>query len=146
MGCVYLAEDTQLGRRVAMKVPDFGPELESEAQRRFVDEARTAATLDDPCLCPVYDVGEIDGRLYLTMAYVEGQSLAALIEEGGWPSRRVAELVGRLAAAMQKSHAHKVIHRDLKPANIMIKTAGGRLDPVIVDFGLARRDDPSTGD
>ena len=83
MGSVYLAEDTQLGRRVALKVPDFGPHDGPEARKRFLDEARAAATLDHPYLCPVYDVGEIDGRLYLTMAYIEGQSLAALDRRRG---------------------------------------------------------------
>ena len=142
MGSVYLAQDTHLERPVALKVPDFGKHKDSEARRRFLEEARTAATLDHPYLCPVYDAGEIDGQLYLTMAYIEGQSLAALIGDEGWPQRQVAALVGKLALALQEAHTRKVIHRDLKPANIMIKTTGGRREPVIVDFGLARRDNP----
>ena len=76
------------------------------------------------------------------MAYIEGQSLAALIGEKGWPPRQVAALVGKLALALQEAHAQKVIHRDLKPANVMIKTTGERREPVIVDFGLAHRDNP----
>ena len=142
MGSVYLAEDTQLGRRVALKVPDFGPHEAPEARRRFLEEARTAATLDHPYLCPVHDAGEIDGTLFLTMAYIEGQSLAALIGDEGWPERQVAALVGKLALGMQEAHAKKVIHRDLKPANVMIKTTGQRREPVIVDFGLAHRENP----
>ncbi len=111
-------------------------------RRRFLEEARTAATLDHPYLCPVYDAGEIDGQPYLTMAYIDGQSLAALIGDEGWPQRQVAALVGKLALALQEAHTQKVIHRDLKPANVMIKTTGQRREPVIVDFGLARRDIP----
>src|SRR4051812_30068137 len=99
MGSVYLAEDTQLGRRVALKVPDFGPHDGPESRKRFLEEARTAATLDHPYLCPVHDAGEIGGSLFLTMAYIEGQSLAALVGETGWPGRQVAALVGKLALA-----------------------------------------------
>jgi formylglycine-generating enzyme required for sulfatase activity len=142
MGSVYLAQDTHLGRAVALKIPDFEQHEAPEARRRFLEEARTAATLDHPYLCRVYETGEIDGQLYLTMAYIEGQSLAALIGEDGWPQRQVAALVGKLALALQEAHRQKVIHRDLKPANVMIKTTGGRREPVIVDFGLARRDNP----
>ena len=76
------------------------------------------------------------------MAYIEGQSLADSIRAEGWPPRQVAALVGKLALALQEAHAKKVIHRDLKPANVMIKSTGQRREPVIVDFGLARRDDP----
>ena len=76
------------------------------------------------------------------MAYIEGQSLAASIGDEGWPPRQVAALVGKLALALQEAHTQKVIHRDLKPANVMIKTTGQRREPVIVDFGLAHRDDP----
>ena len=142
MGSVYLAQDTHLERPVALKVPDFGQHEAPEARRRFLEEARTAATLHHPYLCRVYDAGEIDGQPYLTMAYIEGQSLAALIGDEGWPQRQVAALVGKLALALQEAHTRKVIHRDLKPANVMIKTTGGRREPVIVDFGLARRDNP----
>ena len=140
MGAVYLAEDSQLGRRVALKVPSFGPEEGEESRNRFLEEARAAATLDHPSLCPVYDVGEVDGRLYLTMAYIEGKSLAEIVRSEGMPERQVAALVGKLAVAMQEAHARGIIHRDLKPANIMIRATGGRREPVIVDFGLARRE------
>ncbi len=142
MGSVYLAQDTQLERRGGPEGPRLRAHEGPEARRRFLDEARTAATLDHPYLCPVYDAGEIDGQPYLTMAYIEGQSLAALIGDEGWPQRQVAALVGKLALAMQEAHTQKVVHRDLKPANVMIKTTGQRREPVIVDFGLARRDNP----
>jgi serine/threonine protein kinase len=140
MGSVYLAEDTTLGRRVALKIPLFGPEDGPEGRERFFREARAAATLDHQYLCPVYDVGEIDGQLYLTMAYIEGKSLAELIRGEGLPPRHVAALVGKLALALDVAHTQGVIHRDLKPANVMIRSTGSRREPVIVDFGLARRD------
>src|SRR6516225_5244843 len=85
MGSVYLAEDTQLQRRVALKVVGEGSRESPEARQRLLAEARAAATLDHPYLCPVHDVGEIDGRLYLTMAYIDGQSLAELTEGNTLP-------------------------------------------------------------
>ncbi len=142
MGSVYLAQDIHLERPVALKLPDFSPHDGPEARVRFLEEARTAATLDHPYLCRVYEAGEFQGQPYLTMAYIEGQSLAASIGDEGWPQRQVAALVGKLALALQEAHTRKVIHRDLKPANVMIRTTGGRREPVIVDFGLARRDIP----
>jgi serine/threonine protein kinase len=145
MGSVYLAEDTALVRRVALKIPLFGPADDAEGRERFFREARAAATLDHPYLCPVYDVGEIDGQLYLTMAYIEGKSLAESLRGEGLPPRQVAALVGKLAVALEAAHAKGVIHRDLKPANVMIKETGHRREPVIVDFGLARREDAGEG-
>ena len=79
MGSVYLARDLQLERPVALKVPDFGPHEGPETRQRFLEEVRTAAMLDHPYLCPMYDAEETEGRPYLTMAYIEGQSLDALI-------------------------------------------------------------------
>ena len=76
------------------------------------------------------------------MAYIEGQSLAALIGDEGWPQPPGGGAGGQARLALQEAHTQKVTHRDLKPANIMIKTAGQRREPVIVDFGLARRDNP----
>ena len=143
MGSVFLADDTQLERPVALKVPGFGANIGPEGDGVLRPRrARTAATLEHPYLCPAYHAGEIDGQLYFTMAYIEGKSLEALIGEPGWPPRQVAALVGKLALAMQEAHAQKVIHRDLKPANVMIKTTGERREPVIVEFGLAHRDNP----
>jgi serine/threonine protein kinase/formylglycine-generating enzyme required for sulfatase activity len=143
MGSVYLAEDSQLQRQVALKVASEDTQETPEARRRLLAEARAAATLDHPYLCPVYDAGEVDGRLYLTMAYIEGQSLAEAAEGKSLPPRQLAALVGKLALALQEAHAKGVVHRDLKPSNVMIKSTGQRREPVIVDFGLAHRDNPS---
>src|SRR5207248_3269451 len=96
-----------------------------------------AATLSHPNICPVFDVGTIDGIHYVTMAYVEGKTLSALIRgDERLPQKAVAAVVRKLALAMQEAHACGVIHRDLKPSNVMINK---RNEPVIMDFGLARR-------
>ena len=138
MGAVYLAHDHQLDRRVALKVPHFSSPHDPRVIERFTQEARAAATLDHPNICSVYDVGEIGGFHYLTMAYIEGQTLADLIRGNEKPLGQpgVADLIRKLALALEEAHSHGVVHRDLKPANIMINQ---RLQPVIMDFGLARR-------
>jgi predicted Ser/Thr protein kinase len=137
MGTVYLAHDGQLDRQVALKVPRFSASDDREMRQRFLSEARSAATIEHPNICPVYDVGEIDGTPYLTMAYLEGQPLTRLFQ-GATPmsARAVAALVAKLALALQEAHNRGIIHRDLKPSNIMINQRG---EPVILDFGLARR-------
>jgi serine/threonine protein kinase len=137
MGSVYLAEDTHLQRQVALKVPQLSVADSPEALERFEREARAVAALHHPNICPVYDAGVIAAIPYLTMAYLKGQPLSELIAAGQpWPQRQAAALVRQLALALAEAHEHGVIHRDLKPANIMIKEHG---DPVIMDFGLARR-------
>jgi hypothetical protein len=137
MGAVYLAHDAQLDRLVALKAPQFAAEDGPEARQRFLREARAAAAIDHPNVCPVFDVGETDGSPYLAMAYVPGQSLAQLLQGPAvLPRRRAVELVRTLALALQEAHDRGVIHRDLKPSNILLNQRG---EPVIVDFGLARR-------
>jgi serine/threonine protein kinase/HEAT repeat protein len=137
MGRVYLAHDLKLDRKVAVKVPHFAAEDSPNVRERFFREAKAAAHLDHPNVCPVYDVGEIDGIHYLTMAYIDGKPLSQLIQAGKpLPQRGVAALVRKLAQAMHHAHTAGVIHRDLKPANVMINK---RKEPVIMDFGLARR-------
>jgi serine/threonine protein kinase len=137
MGTVYLAQDTQLDRRVALKVPRFTAGDGPHVKERFFREARAAATIEHPNICPVYDVGEIAGTHYLAMAYIEGRSLADLLR-GGKPmaERQAAALVRKLALALAEAHHRGIVHRDLKPSNIMINQRG---EPVIMDFGLARQ-------
>ena len=137
MGSVYLAHDTQLDRQVALKIPHFHSDDGPDILERFYTEARSAAALSHPNLCPVHDVGELDGIAYLTMAYIEGRPMSAYVDpEKPLPQRQGAAVVRKLALALQEAHKHGVIHRDLKPDNVMINQ---RNQPVIMDFGLARQ-------
>jgi eukaryotic-like serine/threonine-protein kinase len=137
MGAVYLADDTELERPVALKIPKFTDDGDEDLATRFYREARAAAHLRHANLCPVYDVGEIDGVRYLSMAYIEGQPLSEVLANGGpLDGRAAATFVLKLARALEVAHGRGVIHRDLKPANIMID---GHQEPMIMDFGLARR-------
>ncbi len=136
MGTVYLAEDRQLNRRVALKMPHFQEGEDTTNIDRFYREARVAAGIEHPNLCPVYDVGQIDGIHYLTMPYIDGTPLSRMVRGGHpWPPRQAAQLVRQLAQAIHYLHQRGVMHRDLKPGNIMIRLEG---DPVLMDFGLAR--------
>jgi len=141
MGTVYLARDTQLDRRVALKVPRLGSDR--SLVERFYREAKIAATFTHPCLCPVYDVGQINGLHYLTMPYIQGEPFSAwLRREGLLPSAQAAALISQIARAVHVAHQAGVVHRDLKPANVMITD---RQEPMVMDWGLARRsaaDDP----
>jgi hypothetical protein len=117
-------------------VPTFGPD-DGGLRERFFREARAAATLHHPNLCPVFDVGECDGVYYLTMAYIEGKPLSAYIRaDKPLSAQQAAGLVRVLAKALQEAHDHGIIHRDLKPANILMSR---KKQPVVTDFGLARR-------
>ncbi len=137
MGSVYLAFDMELQRKVALKLPSFAKGESSDAIERFRREARLAATLDHANICRVYDIGEINGQLYLTMALVEGKTLAEVIKaRKPVDPRTAAMLVRKLCLAVHYAHSNGIIHRDLKPANIMIKPDR---DFVIMDFGLARK-------
>src|SRR5205823_616041 len=118
MGTVYLVDDTELARPVALKVPHYFRPGDVEARERFRREARAAAALDHPHLCRVYDVGECEGVPYLTMAYVEGRPLGDPAD-GTVSAERLAAIAQKVALALAYAHAHGVVHRDLKPSNIL---------------------------
>ncbi|HUR55319.1 MAG TPA: FHA domain-containing serine/threonine-protein kinase, partial [Gemmataceae bacterium] len=148
MGAVYLAHDTTLDRPVALKIPLFSGNVEVAAAR-FMREARAAAGLTHPNICPIYDVGEIHSRdreggrgesnstHFLAMSFVKGETLAEKVKPGTpMDPTDAARIVRTIATAMQYAHSRGVIHRDLKPVNVMIDDRG---EPVVMDFGLARR-------
>ncbi|HEV3255894.1 MAG TPA: protein kinase [Gemmataceae bacterium] len=138
MGTVYLADDTTLGRKVALKVSQFQAGEAPEARERFLREARAAAGVQHEGICPVFDYGVLDGTHYITMAYIPGRPLSQLLEAGQpLELRWVARLVQQLALALEEAHRQGVLHRDLKPSNIMLDE---RDRPRVVDFGLAWRE------
>lgn len=137
MGVVYLAEDTRLSRRVALKA--LAPALVEDPARRerLRQEARTAASLSHPGIATVYALEEIDRQLFLACEYVPGQTLRALLESGPFAPEQVVDVALQLARALAAAHAYGVIHRDLKPENV-VRTANGTIK--ILDFGIARSD------
>lgn len=139
MGSVYLAHDTQLDRKVALKIPKVDTKQDSKFIERFLREARAAATLTHPNICPVYDVGEIAGTHFITMAYIQGNTLSHFINaDKPQLDRNVANVTRKIANALHEAHINGMVHRDVKPGNIMIDH---RNEPIIMDFGLARHVD-----
>lgn len=135
MGEVYLAEDTRLGRQVALKLLLENVSAEESILGRFTREARALAALNHPNIVTVYSIEELDNRRCITMELVKGKTLAELIPDGGLSPDRFFELSIALADALAAAHQNGVTHRDLKPTNIMV-TDEGRLK--VLDFGLAR--------
>jgi serine/threonine protein kinase/Flp pilus assembly protein TadD len=140
MGVVWRGHDPYLGRDVAIKVPSFRGSEETDARQRFLREVRTAAAVRHAHVCPIYDVGEEQGRPYVVMALVEGETLAErLRRQGRFEDPRAAvQLLLDVADALACVHAAHIVHPDLKPGNILIDRAG---EPFLADFGLARIDD-----
>src|SRR5262245_14715681 len=139
MGVVYRATDAALDRDVAVKVlaERFGPD--SAVGRRFLDEARIAGQLQHPGIPPVHDLGTLpDGRPFLAMKLIKGQTLDELLKGPAVPSAESGRFVAvfeKVCEAVGYAHAHKVIHRDLKPRNVMV---GGYGEVQVMDWGLAK--------
>jgi DNA-binding winged helix-turn-helix (wHTH) protein len=135
MGVVYQAEDTRLGRSVALK---FLPEELSDdprAQERFEREARAASALNHPNICTVYEVDQHEGVRFIAMEYVAGKSLDQLVGPEGLPVKDVLSYAVQIADALAKAHSVGIVHRDLKPSNIMVSQDGL---VKLLDFGLAK--------
>jgi serine/threonine-protein kinase len=135
MGEVYKARDTRLGRLAALKMmrPDWA--AEPDQQRRFIREARTASSLNHPNILTIYEIDTEGGRDYIAMEFVDGGTLADVLEAGPLEAARALRVAAQVADALAAAHAASIVHRDLKPSNIMM-AAGDRVK--IVDFGLAR--------
>lgn len=135
MGEVYLAKDTKLGRKVALKF--LSPEFigDNWAKRQLIKEAQAVAMLDHPNICPVYGIDEFDGKTFIVMQYVEGETLAGLIKSGAIGSEQLLPLASQIVGALAEAHAHGIIHRDVKPRNILVTPSG---QAKVLDFGLAK--------
>jgi serine/threonine protein kinase/tetratricopeptide (TPR) repeat protein len=140
MGVVYRAEDTALGRTVALKF--LPPQIVHDPKQvqRFREEARTASALNHPNICTIYEVAEEQGEMFIAMEFVEGRPLSESIRDGRMSTSGVVRYARQIAGALEHAHARGVIHRDLKPLNIVITPEG---DAKILDFGLAKRTDPN---
>ena len=135
MGEVYRADDLKLGQRVALKLLAVRADAQSEILHRFVAEVRLARDISHPNVCRVYDIGEAEGWHYLSMEYVDGETLASLLRRfGNLPGEKALDFARQLCAGLAAAHERGVLHRDLKPANIMVD---GRGQIRIVDLGLA---------
>jgi serine/threonine protein kinase/DNA/RNA endonuclease YhcR with UshA esterase domain len=149
MGIVYTAHQPELDRVVCLKMLVAGPHASREQIERLFREAQSAARLSHPNIVPVYEFGDVHGQHYFTMEYVQGRSLASLIDHEPLPPATAARIALRVAGALHYAHEHGVIHRDVKPSNILVRTNinSGALsteqweqaDVKVADFGLARQ-------
>ena len=134
MGEVYLAEDSRLDRKVALKILPEHLSERADRRERFEREARAVSSLNHPHICTLHDIGEQDGIHFLVMEHLEGESLADRLEKGALPLEQTLEYAIQIADALDKAHRQGVVHRDLKPGNIMLVKSGAKL----LDFGLAK--------
>jgi serine/threonine protein kinase/Flp pilus assembly protein TadD len=136
MGSVYVAVDTHLGRRVAIKFPN-GPAADEQRYRaRFLREARAVSGLSHPHIATLYDYGETDtGHPFIVLELVKGQTLGRLLSEGGLTLLRSVEIVRDVAEALEEAHRHGIVHRDVKPSNVLVNERG---QVKVLDFGLVK--------
>ncbi len=136
MGEVFLAHDTSLDRKVALKFLPEEMQQDSTARKRFLREARSAAALDHPFICHIHEVGEAEGKSFISMEYVQGETLKDKLAAGPLPLKDALEKSTEVAEALEEAHKQGIVHRDLKPSNIMLTPQG---HVKVMDFGLAKR-------
>src|SRR5262245_48440325 len=134
-GVVFRARQKSLNRIVALKVIGLGQWATQAHLKRFRLEAEAAASLDHPCIVPIYEIGERDGRCYFSMKFVEGGQLDELVKHEPVSISQAAELIAKVARTVHYAHEHGILHRDIKPGNILVDKNG---EPHLTDFGLAR--------
>ncbi|MFY9608740.1 MAG: serine/threonine-protein kinase, partial [Blastocatellia bacterium] len=138
MGEVYLAEDTRLGRQVALKFLPASFQYDPERRSRLLAEARATSSLRSPHIAAIYDIGEHDGTMFLVMEYVEGELLSAKLKRGPLAIREVINIAAQIADALAEAHALGIVHCDVKSSNLIINERGFAK---MLDFGLAKADD-----
>ena len=135
MGVVYKAQDTKLERIVALKFLAAHLLNDDEAKERFLREAKAAATLHHANICPVHEIDEAEGRTFISMAFIEGETLEERIAKGPLPIKDALDIGQQIAKGLQAAHEKGIVHRDIKPANVLVAKDG---QVTIMDFGLAR--------
>jgi tetratricopeptide (TPR) repeat protein len=135
MGEVYLAEDKHLGRKVAIKFLPAKVATDERSRQRLLREARTAATLEHPNICAIYEIGEENGYFFIVLQYIEGETLAARLKRQLPDLREALAIAAQVGDALSEAHARGIIHRDIKPENIMLTPRG---QVKVLDFGLAK--------
>src|SRR5213080_1913972 len=139
MSEVYLAQDTKLDRKVALKILPGDLAANQDRMRRFVQEAKAAAALNHPNIAHIYEIGESEGTNFIAMEFVDGQTLREKIRQERTELRKLLRYLQHAAEGLAKAHAAGIVHRDLKPDNIMITREG---HAKILDFGLAKLIEP----
>jgi len=143
MGEVYLAEDTRLDRKVALKILPADVAAKHERMERFIREAKSAAALNHPNIAHIYEIGESEGVHFIAMEFVDGETLRRLIHQRQTDLKKLLRYMQKVAEALAKAHSNGIVHRDLKPDNIMVTRDGFAK---ILDFGLAKLIEPQLAD